>query len=71
MVTAVRITVDEDRCCGAGQCVMIAPEVFDQRAEDGVVLLLDPEPPAELLPVVRNAAVVCPAQAITLVTSVP
>jgi ferredoxin len=60
----VTITVDEDRCCGAGQCVMIAPEVFDQREEDGVVVLLDPAPPPSLLPEVRNAASVCPAGAI-------
>lgn len=65
MVTA-KITVDEDLCCGAGQCVMLAPDVFDQRDEDGVVRLLDPEPPAGLLPAVRDAVVMCPAQAITL-----
>ncbi|GAA0915578.1 hypothetical protein GCM10009574_018210 [Streptomyces asiaticus] len=31
----MKITVDEEKCCGAGQCVLIAPEVFDQREEDG------------------------------------
>ncbi|GAA2634137.1 ferredoxin [Paractinoplanes durhamensis] len=62
----MEITVDQDSCCGAGQCVMIAPEVFDQREEDGVVVLLDPAPPASLFPVVANAAAMCPAAAITL-----
>jgi ferredoxin len=62
----MKVTVDEERCCGAGQCVMIAPEVFDQRDEDGVVLLLDPAPGEELRPVVQNAAAMCPATAITL-----
>ncbi|GAA3135079.1 ferredoxin [Planomonospora alba] len=62
----MKVTVDEARCCGAGQCVLIAPEVFDQREEDGVVVLLDPEPGADLHAAVREAAAVCPAAAIGL-----
>jgi ferredoxin len=60
------ITVDEEKCCGAGQCVLIAPEVFDQRDEDGIVVLLDAEPADEHHPAVREAASVCPAAAIQL-----
>ncbi len=60
----MKITVDEARCCGAGQCVLIAPEVFDQRDEDGVVALLDPEPAADRHAAVREAAAVCPTAAI-------
>jgi ferredoxin len=60
----MRITIEEDKCCGAGQCVLVAPEVFDQRDEDGVVVLLDAEPPAEQHAAAREAAVVCPAAAI-------
>ncbi|PRY44972.1 ferredoxin [Umezawaea tangerina] len=62
----MKITVDEDKCCGAGSCVLSAPEVFDQRDEDGVVVLLDPEPAEELHDAVREAAQVCPAAAIVL-----
>ncbi|MET7640788.1 ferredoxin [Streptomyces sp. NPDC005438] len=62
----MRISVDEEKCCGAGQCVMIAPEVFDQRDEDGIVVLLDTEPGAEQAPAVRESAEVCPAAAIHL-----
>jgi ferredoxin len=40
----VKVTVDQDRCCGAGTCVMLAPEVFDQREDDGIVELLVAEP---------------------------
>jgi hypothetical protein len=29
---------------GAGSCVLIAPEVFDQREDDGIVILLNAEP---------------------------
>jgi len=60
----MKVTVDEDKCCGAGQCVLIAPEVFDQRDEDGVVQLLAPEPAAEQHDAVHEAAAVCPAGAI-------
>ncbi|MGP2440416.1 ferredoxin [Streptomyces sp. JW3] len=62
----MKISVDEEKCCGAGQCVMIAPEVFDQRDEDGIVILLDAEPPADQYDVVRESADVCPAAAIRL-----
>ncbi|WP_413797266.1 ferredoxin [Streptomyces iranensis] len=62
----MKITVDEERCCGAGQCVLIAPEVFDQREEDGIVVLLDTEPAEGHHTAVREAASVCPATAIQL-----
>lgn len=61
----MKVQVDEAKCCGAGQCVLIAPEVFDQREEDGVVVLLDAEPTPPHHPAVREAAAVCPAAAIT------
>ncbi|MEV5894326.1 ferredoxin [Nonomuraea fuscirosea] len=60
----MKVTVDEDKCCGAGQCVLLAPEVFDQREEDGIVLLLDAEPGPDQHALVREAAAVCPAAAI-------
>lgn len=60
----MRITIEEDKCCGAGQCVLAAPDVFDQRDEDGVVVLLDANPAADQLEDVRNAANLCPAAAI-------
>ncbi|MBV7652979.1 ferredoxin [Streptomyces albidoflavus] len=60
----MKITVDQEKCCGAGQCVLIAPEVFDQRDEDGIVVLLDAAPPAALHGDVRESAEVCPTAAI-------
>lgn len=62
----MKVRVDEAKCCGAGQCVLIAPEVFDQREDDGIVVLLDPRPAEELTVAVREAAAVCPAAAITV-----
>jgi ferredoxin len=62
----MKITVNQEKCCGAGQCVLTAPEVFDQREEDGVVVLLNPCPDPDQQAAVREAATVCPAGAITL-----
>ncbi|NDZ78974.1 ferredoxin [Streptomyces sp. SID10853] len=60
----MHITIDEDKCCGAGQCVLVAPEIFDQRDEDGVVVLLNDEPASGQHGAAREAASVCPAAAI-------
>ncbi|MEV4167546.1 ferredoxin [Nonomuraea dietziae] len=48
----------------AGQCVLPAPDVFDQREEDGVVMLRDPTPHPGLHDAVRDAVALCPAAAI-------
>ena len=61
----MRVIVDLPKCCGAGQCVMVAPKVFDQQ-DDGIVILLDEAPPKELHTAVREAASVCPGAAIRL-----
>lgn len=60
----MRVSVEEARCCGAGQCVLLVPEVFDQSVDDGIVVLLDATPPEELHGPVREAAAVCPGGAI-------
>jgi ferredoxin len=62
----MRVAADQDRCAGSGQCVLTAPEVFDQRAGDGVVIVRQPEPPAAVAAAVRAAAQLCPVQAITV-----
>ncbi|MEV4573369.1 ferredoxin [Nonomuraea jabiensis] len=65
----MRVSVDTGKCVAAGQCVLLAPEVFDQREEDGVVVLLDETPAPEHHDAVREAATVCPAAAIHLAES--
>ncbi|WP_243793605.1 ferredoxin [Saccharopolyspora gloriosae] len=62
----MKIEIDEDRCIGAGQCVLTAGDVFDQRDEDGVVVLLDDSPAPEQHEATRQAATLCPAAAIAL-----
>ncbi|MFJ4846275.1 ferredoxin [Streptomyces sp. NPDC088733] len=63
------ITVEEDKCVAGGQCVVAAPEVFDQREDDGVVILLQEKPSAAEFDRVRTAATICPAAAIRLAES--
>lgn len=63
---SVLIAIDEEKCCGAGQCVLVAPDVFDQRDDDGIVVLLDAEPGESQHALAREAATVCPASAITV-----
>jgi ferredoxin len=60
----MKVTVDQDKCVAAGQCVAAAPDVFDQRDEDGVVVLVKATPDAAEKDDVRRAAAACPALAI-------
>lgn len=62
----MRVTVDRERCASAGMCALTAPEVFDQDDHDGRVVLLDADPPAARHAMVREAALLCPSQAILL-----
>ena len=62
----MRVKVDEQTCLASGQCVLAVVEVFDQRDEDGIVVLLEPHPPDDLAHEVRAAAAACPALAITV-----
>ena len=62
----MKVTVDQNICASSGNCVMNAPEVFDQRDEDGVVVLLNAHPPAEQAEGARRAAAACPALAIRI-----
>ena len=62
----MRVELDEPKCVASGQCVMAAPEVFDQRDEDGIAVLLVEHPSEEMLDGVREAVAVCPAAALRL-----
>ncbi|MGV0783580.1 ferredoxin [Mycolicibacterium peregrinum] len=62
----MKVTVDQDKCVSSGQCVLNASAVFDQRDEDGVVVLLEPVPSPEQIDNARRAAAACPALAIEI-----
>ncbi|MDL4815419.1 ferredoxin [Actinomadura opuntiae] len=61
----MRISVDRDRCIGTGQCVLTAADVFDTD-EDGLVLLLLPDPDGAHAQRARRAANRCPTAAISV-----
>lgn len=63
--THMRVAVDEDRCIGAGQCELAAPEVFEQN-DEGLSQARDSEPAQGLWQQVRQAADLCPVQAVLL-----
>ncbi|WP_131741215.1 ferredoxin [Actinomadura roseirufa] len=63
----MRVTIDPVRCIGAGQCVLSAPEVFDQD-DEGVVTLREERPDPAVGDVVREAAARCPVEAIGVET---
>lgn len=62
----MRVTANQDACASSGNCVMYAAAVFDQRDEDGVVVVLDDSPSADLHDAVRHAVAGCPTRAIQI-----
>jgi ferredoxin len=61
------IVAARDACVGAGQCALVAPDVFDQD-DDGLVMLLQTDPQGPDLDSAVKAARLCPARAITVTT---
>jgi ferredoxin len=59
------VKIDQEGCVASGQCVLAAPDVFDQRDEDGVAVLLQ-NPSSDQYDATREAALLCPARAIQL-----
>ncbi|MEU4574095.1 ferredoxin [Nonomuraea sp. ATR24] len=62
----MEIKADTTVCIGAGMCALTAPQVFDQSEDDGTVMLLKPEPPADQEDAVRRAVTLCPSGAIAI-----
>lgn len=61
----VRVNVDTAACIGAGQCALVAPDVFDQD-DDGIVVVLNVEPSEPEYSATRRAAALCPARVIVV-----
>lgn len=57
--------VDRDLCIGCGVCEEACPEVF-RLAEDGIAVVIAEEPGPELYGPVRDAADMCPVEAISI-----
>lgn len=65
------VTVDQNKCCGAGQCALNAPAVFAQREDDRKVVLLQEEPDESQRMSVNDAVNACPTGAIEMRDDVP
>lgn len=61
----MRILANTSACVGAGQCALVAGDLFDQD-DDGIVVVLDTEPGAADEAAARRAATLCPARAISI-----
>ncbi len=61
----MRVRVDRDLCESNGECVRIAPEVFELGDDDRLRILLE-RPPAALRERVERAVRRCPKQALSL-----
>lgn len=62
----MRIEADRECCIGAGNCVMTADALFDQD-DDGIVVVLAADVPADEETRAHRTAQLCPAGAITVV----
>jgi ferredoxin len=62
----MKVTIDRELCIGAGNCVRLAPESFDQDEEAVGVPLAD-DYPEELRPLLMRVQAECPSRAITVI----
>jgi ferredoxin len=61
--TTVRVEIDAERCMGSGNCVYVAPKVFDLDDRGVAIVVGDPASDSER---VHHAADTCPTSAITV-----
>lgn len=62
----MRVAADRAVCIQAGNCVMVADSLFDQD-DDGIVVVLVDEVPADEEDKAREAVKLCPSQALRIV----
>lgn len=62
----MKVVVDFELCEAHGECVLVAPEIFDLGDDDDVVTLLQEEPPEELRSKAEDSVKVCPVAAIAI-----
>jgi ferredoxin len=60
----MKVNVDFDRCQSNALCMDAAPDIFEVR-DDGFLYVLNEEPGADREDAAKEAARLCPTQAIT------
>jgi ferredoxin len=60
------IRADEARCISSGNCAMTLPDIFDQRPDDGVVVVLDAAGTGASRAELDDVVALCPAQALSI-----
>jgi len=60
----LRVTIDPLACARTGYCVQVMPALFELDEGGGPTVVLDPQPPLNLLGDLREAETLCPTQAI-------
>jgi len=63
----LKIAADREQCIGSGNCVFVAPDVFDQDEDQAHVLLRTSSPPEDLRGQINDAIIGCPVSALSLV----
>ncbi|QZT60621.1 ferredoxin [Mycolicibacterium austroafricanum] len=61
----MRVSADRELCIQAGNCVMVAGEVFDQD-DEGIVVVLQDDVTGDAVEHAREAVKLCPASALLL-----
>ena len=64
-MTKYKIKVDEKACIGCGACASVCDEVFEMKEKNGAYKAVAKKKESDL-PCVKEAADVCPVQAIKL-----
>ena len=65
MSESKRVVADRELCIQAGNCVMVAGEIFDQD-DDGIVAILREEVGGDDVARAAEAVTLCPASALAL-----
>jgi len=63
----VKVTIDPDKCCGYGECVAVAPDLFQIRDDNRAHLTLDGELSRRDAELAREASYSCPVEAIDII----
>ncbi|MCU1693352.1 MAG: 3Fe-4S ferredoxin [Frankiales bacterium] len=61
----MRIVLDEGKCSSIGMCESVAPDVFEV-GDDGALVVLAPEQPADRRALIEEAVAACPTGALSL-----